>query len=403
MKVAINILGGLLAFGWGAIAADYLSGAKRGRSLTDVSPYPIPEARTPNSEAPPLSVLVAACNEEEKLPAAFRTLLAQEYPGRFEIVAVEDHSTDATPALLDDLAAEGAARGVRVVVLHLTELPQGWLGKTHALYRGARTATGRWLLFTDADVHFAPDALSRAVKYAEDERLHHLVSFMRLDLRGFWENVFGLSFGFFFFLRFRPWRVRDPKTKEYLGVGGFNMVRRDAYEAIGTHRAIALEVADDMELGRKVKTAGFTSDVVGAGDLVSVRWQEGFSGLMNGLTKNAYAGLHYSPALVVTSSALLLATCVWPVFGVFVATDKRGKMGYASALATIIGIGAIHARYGRVPPRYALTLPLSSFLLIIVMFRSMFVTEKNGGISWRGTFYSLDELRQKAIPPFTAV
>ena len=375
------------------IAADYLSGARRGRRLETQPPFPADSDATPA-----LSVVLAACNEEEKLPAAFRTLLAQEYPGAFEIVAIDDRSADATPALLDDLAAEGAGRGVRVMVLHLTELPQGWLGKTHALYRGAQAAEGRWLLFTDADIHFAPDALSRAVRFAEEERLHHLVSFMRLDLRGFWENVFGLTFSFFFFLKFRPWRVRNPKTKEYLGVGGFNMVRRDAYASIGTHRAIALEVADDMELGRRIKNAGFASEVIGAGDLISVRWQEGFSGLMNGLTKNAYAGLDYKPSVVVRSSLLLFGAVVWPLFGVFLATDRRARAGYAASTAILIGLGLKHARAAKIPPAYALTLPLSSLLLITVMFRSMYVTEKNGGITWRTTFYPLKTLREKAIP-----
>jgi glycosyltransferase involved in cell wall biosynthesis len=392
MRVVINLLGGLLAFGWGAVATDYIIGARKGRSLTDIAPYPV------DADAPSLSVIVAACNEEEKLPAAFRTLLAQEYPGSFEIVAIDDRSTDNTPGLLDQLVQEGESQERRIVVLHLNDLPKGWLGKNHALYQGARNARGRWLLFTDADIRFAPDALSRAVRFAEAEKLHHLVSFMRLELEGFWENVFGLTFAFFFFLKFRPWRVRNPRTKEYLGVGGFNMVRRDAYEAIGTHRAIALEVADDMELGRRIKTSGFTSEVVGAGDLISVRWQEGFAGLMNGLTKNGYAGLDYNPLTVVQSSGLLFMTCVWPLMGLFLATDKRARIGYATALGAIIGTGMIHARYGRIPPAYALSLPLSSLLLIIVMFRSMLTTEHNGGITWRGTFYPLDILRLREIP-----
>ncbi len=291
MRLVVNLLGGLLAVGWAGVAADYALGARRSRTLEDQPPF------SGDEKAPPLSIVVAACNEEEKIAPAFRSLMAQEYPGPLQIVAVDDRSTDSTPALLDGLAAE-ALPGTQVLVLHLDHLPSGWLGKTHALYQGAQLASGDWILFTDADVVFGPSALSRGVRFAEREKLDHLVAFFGLDLRGFWENVFGLAFSLFFFLRFRPWHVRNPRRKEYLGVGGFNLIRRTAYEAIGTHRAIALEVADDMELGHRVKIAGFASDVVGAKDLVQVRWQEGLSGLMNGLTKNAYAALHYSWATI---------------------------------------------------------------------------------------------------------
>jgi glycosyltransferase involved in cell wall biosynthesis len=346
--------------------------------------------------------VLAACNEEDKLADAFRSLLGQTYPGRFEIVAVDDRSTDRTGELLDSLTLE-APEGKSVVVLHLTELPPGWLGKTHALYQGAQHAIGDYLLFTDADIRFAPDALSRALHYAQRNNLHHMASFFRLDLRGFWENVFGLGFSLLFFLRFRPWRVRDPRSDCYLGIGGFNLVRRSAYDAIGGHRTIALEVTDDMELGRHIKAAGFRSDVIGSADHIVVRWQEGASGLMNGLIKNAYAGLDYSPVVLVRSIALLLGTIVLPFVAVVAVRDWRARWTFAGSVAAILGIGGYHARTGGIPASYALTLPLSTLLLISVMLRSAWVTERNGGITWRGTFYPLPLLRERAVPAIPAL
>ena len=354
---------------------------------------------TPN--APTLSVIVAACNEEEKLPQAFRTLLAQEYPGGLEIVAVDDRSTDTTPALLDTLAGE-APGGVRVVVLHIRDLPPGWLGKNHALYQGANQATGDWLLFTDADIRFAPDALSRAVHFADRDGLDFLASFFRLDLRGVGEHVFGLCFSVLFWLRFRPWRVRNRRTRNYLGIGGFNLIRRETYEAIGTHRALALEVADDMELGRRVKHAGYPAGVIGSAHLITVRWQEGLAGLMNGLTKNAYAGLEYSPAVLFASAGLLLAAVVAP-FVLLAVSRGRGRLGWGVASALIVAVAARHARTGGIPAAYALTLPVSTLLLITVMFRSAWITERQGGVTWRGTFYRLADLRARAIPPAPAL
>lgn len=402
MQIVVNLLGGLLAFGWSALAADFFTGARRERSLSVEPPYPEKEDEENPGPPPSLSVVLAACNEEEKLPAAFRSLLAQNYPGPLEIIAVDDRSTDATPALLDALAREAAAPaegGKRVVILHLTALPPGWLGKTHALWQGAQQASGRWILFTDADIVFAPDCLSRAARYAETQNLHHLVSFFRLDLRGFAENAFGLCFTLLFTLRYRPWHVRNPRKSNYLGVGGFNMVRRDAYEGIGTHRALALAVADDMELGRRIKQAGFTSDVIGAGDRIRVRWQEGLGGLMGGLIKNAYAALHYSWALTLASSVMLILTMTWPFAGVFLARSRYGRAGYGACLGSILAIGGFQARKDGIAPGYALTLPFTSLLFVAVMARSAFVTERNRGITWRGTFYPLALLRAAAVPP----
>jgi glycosyltransferase involved in cell wall biosynthesis len=393
VRFVLNLLGGLLPLGWTAIAADYFTGARHTQAIEDLPPFAQDET------APALSVVVAACNEEEKLPAAFRSLLAQEYPGPYEIVAIDDRSTDRTPQLLDELAEEGAANGKRVLILHLTELPAGWLGKTHALYRGAQQASGDFLLFTDADVNFHPEAMSRALRYTQSNGLDHLVTFMHLELRGFWERVFGLCFGALFVLRFRPWRVRSPKSSAYLGVGGFNLVRHSAYDAIGTHRAIALEVADDMELGRRVKHAGFRSDVFGSKEMISVRWQEGLSGLMGGLTKNAYAGLNYSPVTLFASAGLLLYTVVWPAVGLLTARNAKSRWRHTVSVGSFVAIAAHHARRGRIPMGYALLQPFAALLLIFVMFRSAYVTEKNGGISWRGTFYPLETLRTRAIPP----
>ena len=394
MRLLISLAGGLLALGWTALAADYFSGVRRGRSLEKEAPLPWDAT----DASPALSVVFAACNEEEKLPEALEALARQNYPGRFEIVAVDDRSTDRTGALLDRFALSPPT-GKRVRALHVRDLPPGWLGKTHALWQGARASTGDWILFTDADIVFAPDCLSRAVACAERAGCDHLASLFRIVLRGFWEHVFGLCFAFFFTVRFRPWRVSDPRRPEYLGIGGFNLLRRSAYEAIGTHRAIALEVADDMELGRRVKEAGFRSEVIGAADEIRVRWQEGLSGLMGGLIKNAYPSLDYSVAKAILSSALLLLTTGGLVAGLLLSPSHAGRAAYALALASFLGMGAHHACVSGIPAVYALSLPFSPLLLVAVMLRSAYVTEWAGGITWRGTFYPLPVLRQRALPP----
>ena len=354
------------------IALDYTHGANRAKDAryrTAVSRRCAPVRRAVSRRSRSSS---PACNEEAKLPEAFRSLLGQSYPGAFQIVAVDDRSTDGTPALLDALAGEAPCRQIRRYSSPDRPSPRLAGQKPRAL--SGREAGDRRVSALHGRRHsLRPRRPSPALShFAQREDLDHLSSFFRLDLRGFWETVFGLGFSFLFFLRFRPWRVRDPKSDAYLGIGGFNLVRRTAYDAIGGHRAIALEVADDMELGRRLKQAGFRSDVIGSAHHIVVRWQDdGLRGLMNGLTKNAYAGLDYSPRRprglgrrAHSGNSLALARLRHPH------ADRRARVGYGLAVVAMTTIGARHARAGGIPAAYALTLPFSTLLLIAVMFRS---------------------------------
>ena len=193
--------------------------------------------------------------------------------------------------------------------------------------------------------------------------------------------------------------MANPHRPEFLGVGGFNLVRRRAYDALGTHRALALEVADDLMLGKRVKDAGFASDVIDAADQVTVRWQEGLTGLMGGLVKNAYAGFDYNPRKLLWALAQLGLGVCWPALGVFFARRRRTRAACGIALAEMMAIAAHRARAGHIPIVYALTLPLGTILMIGVILRSTYVTERQGGITWRGTFYPLDQLRANRLPP----
>jgi cellulose synthase/poly-beta-1,6-N-acetylglucosamine synthase-like glycosyltransferase len=183
-----------------------------------------PGPRRAEARTPPVSIVVAARDEARAIERAMRSLLALDYPG-LELVAVDDRSADPTGAILDRLAAANA----RLKVLHVRELPAGWLGKNHALALGARDATGEILLFTDADVEFAPYSLREAVAVLEDERLDHLALAPRLRLPGAWLAACVAYFGRQFYVFLRPWRARDPRSGAHIGVGAFNLVRASAY------------------------------------------------------------------------------------------------------------------------------------------------------------------------------
>ncbi|MGE0489417.1 MAG: glycosyltransferase family 2 protein [Vulcanimicrobiota bacterium] len=333
---------------------------------------------------PRVSVLVAACNEEATVASALQSLLALDYPD-YEVVVVNDRSSDQTGAILDGMARPG------LVVVHNRELPQGWLGKNHALHLAARRASGEVLLFTDADVHFEPTALRVAVAAMLNLRVDHLVMVPTIETHGFWEKTLIGFFTFMFGSRFRPELVHREE-RYFVGVGAFNMLRRAAYQQIGGHEPISLQVADDLMLGKLIKQAGLTQAFLAGQRYARVRWVVGLGGLVHGLEKNAFAGLEYSVAQTLVGCGGLLTVTWGPLW--------CGTPGLAP-LILMLGGAMIHHRRIELPAWSGLTFPLASLVLNYVILRSMLLTLWRGGIWWRGTFYSLRELRSQPISFWT--
>ena len=194
---------------FGAIAAAWIVQTTRATFGMARVPRLSDSLPVTDAEAPAISVIFAARDEAEKLPSALATLLAQDYP-RYEVIAVNDRSQDATGAILRQFAEANP----RLKVIEVSELPPGWLGKPHALMLGAAQATGEWLLFTDADVHFAPDVLRRAVRLARDRGWDHLALLSGFDMRGFWEIVTLTYFMVGFILANQPWRAANPASTD---------------------------------------------------------------------------------------------------------------------------------------------------------------------------------------------
>lgn len=341
---------------------------------------------------PRLSIIVPALNEEETIEAAMRTLLVLDYPD-LEIIAVDDRSTDRTGAILDSLAAQDS----RLRVAHVETLPPGWLGKNHALQTAANSAAGEYLLFTDADVHFEPTTLRRAIALAAQKELDHLVVFPEVELHGFWETVTVWFFGIMLVLKYRPWRVPDPEAKDsYLGIGAFNLVRADAYRRMGGHAALPMEVADDMKLGKLLKESGTRADSASSDGMVRVRWVVGLRGMVTGLTKNLFAGFGFRPLPALASAAALFLFAAWPPIGLFVGPWPARFVCLCTLWLMVLTAQAAPAARHK-SPLHGLAFPLAALVLIYIIFRSMAFTYREGGIRWRGTFYALDELRRGVV------
>ncbi len=346
---------------------------------------------------PLVTVIVPARNEEAAVAGCLRSLLDQDYP-RTHVIAVNDRSTDSTGSLVDALAAEQPAR---LTVLHVRDLPAGWLGKTHAMALAAEHAGSTeqpdWLLFTDADILFAPSAIRLALTEAVAHTADHLVVPPTPILVGAGEaGLLGLfqlmgSWGV------RLWRVPDPRSRrDVLGIGAFGLVRASAYAQIGGFAALRLAVLEDLGLARAIKAAGLRSRVAFGTGLIRLRWAEGAFGLVNVLTKNLFALFAFQPLLLLGGCTGIMMLTIAPLIGL---CFSGTRLPSTLAIAAIAGMYGLLARYSRLPFWSFLLYPLGALLLVYSLVRSMTTTLRQGGVLWRGTFYPLAELRRHNTLP----
>jgi glycosyltransferase involved in cell wall biosynthesis len=380
-----------LAWLWHAVAM--LRGMPTLPDLTRIDPDSLPPLA--GADAPDVAVVVPACNEENNIQATLQSLLASTGL-RVEIIAVNDRSTDRTGELMKQIAAEAAAKDGphSLRVFHIGELPAGWLGKPHAMAMGARQATSRWLLFTDGDVIFEPRALELALRHAEAEKADHLVLVPTVILKTPGEaaalGVMNVLGGW----TIRLWKVADPRARDSIGVGGFNLIRREVYLCLGGFEALPMEVVEDLRLGWLVKHGGFAQRVAVGPHLVSIRWLQGTFGIVHLAEKNAFAVYRYRVGMTQLASLGLALQIVWPLLAI-----AFGGWSLAAGLLTYVAIAMTYAANRRetlVPPWLALFFAPAAAVVLYALLRSMVLALIRNGVVWRGTLYPLDELRRNA-------
>jgi cellulose synthase/poly-beta-1,6-N-acetylglucosamine synthase-like glycosyltransferase len=265
------------------------------------------------------------------------------------------------------------------------------------MWQAAQQANGEWLLFTDADVVFRPDALRRAVTYAEAATpTDHLTLVPNMDMRTPGERMMLAILSMFFVLQYRPWKIDDPSSSEYLGGGVFNMIRRSAYEGIGTFQALRMEVVEDMKLGKLVKQHGFTQRCAFAPGLLRIRWVVGAFGFVRNVTKNFFALSEFQWWRALLAMASMIFLMLLPYVGALLAPGWS-KAVFLLTLAVFCSLYAGMSFYSPISPLYVFTHPVGTVLLVYAMLRSLCVTLWNGGINWRGTKYPLEELRKGLV------
>lgn len=359
------------------------------RMIRKVRELPLPEA---SLKLPRVSLVAPARNEERNIERAVRTLLTLDYPD-LQITLVNDRSTDQTGKILERLARENP----RLNVVHLADLPSGWLGKNHAMQVGANRSDGEWLLFTDADVMFEPTTLKRTIRYALENQVDHLVGSPDTRMSSWLLKCFVVTFGLNFLIFVRAWAIRNPRSSAHVGIGAFNLVRGEVFRAIGGMQPIAMRPDDDIKLGKLIKLQGYRQDLVsGVGGMIVVEWYSSIHEMMLGLEKNMFAVLEYRLSAAVFVSVMMIVFNLWPFVAPLFTTGWARGLYLADVVCLLIMMLGVARGTGN-PLSCALGYPLAMMLFLFIQWRAIFLTYWRGGIQWRDTRYSLVELRANRI------
>lgn len=341
-------------------------------------------------DAPFVSILVPARNEEQRvLKLSVQSMLAQDYEF-FEVIAVNDRSTDRTGEILHSLARADS----RLRVIDGRELPAGWLGKPHALQQALEKSRGDWILATDADVTFARAAVRTAVNHALAGGYDAVTLIPYIDCLSFWERVFMPTFGWFMLMAMPMERVNDPRRTEAVGIGGFFLMRRANLERIGGYRAVRADVAEDLRTATLLKNSGARLRIDYAPDLLHTRMQTNLSEIWEGFTKNLFAGAKFSLPFALFSSVSVFLYAVAPallwMFCLLVlasgGASEWTRLFVPAFLVWLVQVAtfAVINRNWKIPVVYALTVPLGHLLFILILLNSAFKIAAGRGVTWKG-------------------
>ena len=349
----------------------------------------------PPADAPLVSVCIPARNEESNIRRCVEAVLHQDYPN-FEVVVLDDRSTDATLTLLKEIAS----RDSRLLPVSGSDLPKGWAGKPHALYQAAKVARGEWLCFVDADTFLEPYALSSVFARAKEQNADLFTVITNQIFVTFWERVIMPLVMTALTVGFSPRKVNDPKRVDAISNGQFIFIKRHVYDAFGGHESVKDKIAEDQAIAHQVKSKGYRLILADGMQVMSTRMYTSFAGIWEGWTKNIYLGLSIHPGLLLLGAfgALLgiLAAIFLPLW-IVLGLIWLGNGGEIFAIA-VIGEGLLVAAYlifirvraagyFHIPAWYALTTPLGAGIFSAMILASAWKVLSGQGVTWRGRIY----------------
>lgn len=353
-------------------------------NLTRLDRVPAPEPKT----WPRVSIVMAARNEAEGVAQAVRSRLDDDYPDA-QVILVDDRSTDGT----GEAAAAAAAGDPRFTLVRVDQLPSGWLGKVHAMQQGLAHADGEWFLFSDGDVVVQPGTLRRTVAYCQHAGVDMLALVPSFRARRFFIDGVWVVFMRGLLVMADPAKVRNPNSRVALGAGAFNLVRRSAYDATAGLEHLRLETGDDVALAGMVKRAGGRLDLLDGSMCTEVAIYRSVSDLIRGIEKNGSTTAAIPFPLFLLAFLLLLGLLFSPFIALAVGPGWLRAVGAVTLAAyTASEMYCLWRNTGAWAP--AIVWPIALLILVYGMVRSTWLAHRNGGVHWRDTFYSLEELAE---------
>lgn len=338
------------------------------------------------SDPPLVSVIIPARNEERSIGATVRAFLDQTY-APLEVIVVDDRSTDATGSILASIAASDS----RLTVIRGEEMPDRWLGKPWALHQGSQRARGELLLFVDADIHYEPDGVAAAVARMVESGSGLLTLLPRIVMRGFWEHVAMPNLATTLFSGLPVWLTNNSSRFALFAIGGGpgNLIRRDAYAALGGHEALQKAVVDDIALARLTRRAGYATEIARADHLVSVRMYHGANEVVAGFTKNVFPALGRN---YFVAALAIVAVCFFHLVPYVMAAT-----GDLVSIATI-GVILLSRLVLYAKLRYGIANALLGHIPMLVIWgwitaRSIWFTGVRRQLHWRGRDYDAGSTR----------
>ncbi len=380
------------ALGLLLLARKQISFARHLRLLSEVL---VPERLS----WPKISLIIPACNEESTIGPALQSLLNHNYPN-LEVIVVNDRSTDRTGSIIADLCANDEvsyqANRPQIRVVNVTSLPEGWLGKVHAQYQGLQHATGHWILFSDADVHFGKDTLKKAVAHCETNQVEFLTLIPHILARGFWIQLCIAQFLSSGSLAIDLLKIRNKKRKEAIGCGAFNFVKSSVYKKSRGLEWLRMEVIDDGGFGFMMKNSGAVCDIVSGLNEVKIEWYPTVGSYIRGLEKNSFSIFQYNIFILFIFTFLMshwllglyLIPFLYPSFWSLIVLALSFLIYQFANYKMLKKCSSFHRSI-------VLFLPLAKLFSLIAIWRGAILCIYRGGIFWRQTFYKIHDLKKQ--------
>ena len=354
-----------------------------------------------NKNAPKVSIILPARNEEEHIGRCLESLIDQDYKN-YEIIVIDDSSEDSTGKIISEYAKKDS----RIIHVSANPKPEGWMGKNWACMEGYKKATGELLLFTDADTKHEKTVISLAVSHLLSFELDALSSIPKMLSFDFWTKITLPMISTFLHTRFSALKVNDPTKNTGYFFGSFFIITKKVYDEIGTHEGVKQEIIEDGALGKKVKEMGYKMKMVRGEHLISAIWARDKTTLWNAL-KRLMIPLYLQSSKIAVGVFFAILFLLFMPFpfavysSIFVSDSTSFSLLFVTSTlsSSLIYIGAIievkKALFLKL--RHAVFAPIGSLVVVLGFLCGILQAKNSSAVSWRGRSYSMRDHAQSSI------